>query len=772
MSGQPVVRPGWLVDTAVVIHDGPVNAPSHQSEPTAEASAPRERFVVFGVLDLVTGLAVIGLMRLLLSANPLWPIALGVWATLLLISAMGLFAGTGWGLTAARVAAVYQLAFLVVLIIGILSSAAYLWGVYGQIGVGVAVALLLVLALLLEVAGLLPVFKLRRLGLTARSLTARSSHGWPLTAAVLLVAVLFYCVAVHARARLDPVGTISPAERAAMSRYLISAIEPDSEAVLPADIGGPDVPWVIRVYRRGRLESRVEVVGNLHTAAEAGAAALAENRPAGMGRLALVVDRVIAETPIEGRDGIVGALSVVPGLDGVTGEIDGQRFTVTPHELVSRRMLSEYTPIPFIPEFEIGVDLSNARALLCTMASAAAGCEVHDLRRARTESWVHQHGETLALYRGRPLMSRPITADDAMAGAIAAGEYVRRSLKRDGRFQYKYSPQTGRGEMEPYNIPRHAGTSWFLLEMFGSTGKEMYLSSAEKALDWLEARIGGCGDGLRCVRERDRAYLGSQALPLIAFATHARLTNSDRYVDAVQRLAEVVQRLQQENGDFHFALDPRTGQPIPGNRQLYAGGQGALGLALSGQVLHDDAQLDAARTALDFIAGPFWDFFLSDLFFIEEHWACLAADEVHRLFGDSKHARFCRAAARFDRQLQHAEGQTVFPDYVGGIGFSPFFPPYTTTAASRTEGTIAAYRISKRQGEPDPELLRGIEEAVGFLLHNQYKAGDTWAFQSRWSAIGGVPWNYYDPVIRIDTVQHTGSVLLHGAELMRDASSN
>ena len=761
---------GGLVGIAVVRHYGHVNVSSHQSDPVAEPNSPRHRFVVFGVLDLITGLAVLGLAKLLWSATPLWPIALGVWATVLLVSAVGLLSGARWGLTAARAAALYQLGFLVVLTIGILASAAYLWGVYGQIGVGVAVALLLILAILFEVVGLLPVFKLRRFGLTARPPETRSSYAWPLAASLLLVSVLSYCVVVHARARLDPVDSIPPEDRAAMSRYVIAAIGAGSEAVLPDD-GGPSVPWVIRVYRQGRLELRVEVFGDLRTATEAAARALAEKGPAGMGRPSLVVDRVVGEASIEGEDGVLGALSVVPGLDGVSGEIDGTRFTVAPQELVTRRMLSEYTPIPFIPEFEIGVDLSNARALLCEIAKAPKDCQVHDLRRARTESWVQQQGETLTLYRGRPWSDAPVTADDAYAGAIAAGDYVRRSLRRDGRFQYRYSPQTGRAEMEPYSIPRHAGTSWFLLEMHVATRTEAYLRSAESALDWLEARMGDCGDGLRCVREGGRAYLGPQALPLIAFATHARSTGSDRYMDTIAHLAEVVQRLQQDDGDFHFTLDAKTGRPIPGDRQLYAEGQAALGLALSGQVLQEDAQLDAARAALDFMAGPYWDFFLSDLFFIEEHWTCLAADEVHRLFEDPEHARFCRAAAGFDRQLQHAEGETVFPDYVGGIGFSPFFPPYTTTVAARTEGTIAAYRISQRQGEPDPELLRAIEEAVGFLVHNQYKAGDTWGFRSQSSAIGGVPWNYYDPVIRIDTVQHTGAVLLHGAELMRGASS-
>lgn len=732
----------------------------------------RDAHPVFGALDLITGVAVLALLWVLWSASWVWPVALAVWAALLLVSAAGLFVGSRWGRTAARVAAFYQLGFLVVLIIGILSSAAYLWGVYGQIGVGIAAALLLVLALLIEVMGLLPIFKLRRLGLTETSASGGSGPLGAVVAVFLLFAASSYCVVVHARASLAPYEPVPDAARHAMAVSLMAAIDSDPAEVTLPRFGEENDRWIVRVFRRGRVEARVEVTGTLADASRAVAASFAERRPPGAGPLSIVIDHVVGETSIEALDGVLGALSVVPGLDGVSGEIDGTRHTLAPHELVSRRMLSEYKPIPFIPDFEIGVDPNEARKLLCKTAKRSAGCDVRDLRRTRTETWVHRTGETTGLYRGRPMTGGRVTAADAHAGAIAAGDYIRRSLRKDGRFQYRYSPQSGRREMEPYNIPRHAGTSWFLLEVYGATDQESFLSAAERGLDWLEAHMADCGDGLRCIREGDWVGLGPQALPLIAFSTHAKLTGSERYHDTIEQLSETVLRMQRDNGDFDFALDPSTGQPIDVGRHLYAGGQGALGLALSGQALADDAQLQAARSALDFMAGPYWDFFLSDLFFIEEHWTCLAADEVHRLFGDPNHARLCRAAAGFDRQLQHAQGQTVFPDYVGGIGFSPFFPPYTTTAAGRTEGTIAAYRISQRQGEADPELLDGIEETIGFLLHNQYKTSDTWAFRSQWSAIGGVPWNYYDPVIRIDTVQHAGSVLLHGAELMRGASSN
>lgn len=730
----------------------------------------RRMCVIFGVLDLITAAAVTGLASVLWTANALWTVGLWVWASLLVASAIGLFLGSRAGRFAARVAAIYQLSFLLVIVVSILASVAHLWGLYGQIGVGISAALLLMLAIAFEVVGVLPVFKLRALGLTEGTRPPWGAKATAIGAIAVAAATVLYLGIVKANASLPSWEPLSFELRHAMAQSLASALRDGTPPELPPEEGRPDDRWVIRVYVRGQLESAVEVVGNPREATLAAAEALQLPKARRPVSRSLAIDRVVAESNLDLEDGILSALAVVPGLDGVSGEVEGQRYTITPHELVLRRMLSEHKPIPFIPDFEIGIDLRSLFPILCQRAGRDPDCSVTNLRRTRTEQWAHRRGETYDLYRGRPVDASPPTSDDARAGARAAGRYVVRALQRDGRFRYKLYPDTGESSMEPYNVPRHAGTSWFLLEVYEAMGAPTFLWAAEKALDWLEARMADCGDGLRCIGSDSQARLGAQALPLIAFATHARVTGSDRYRESIDGLADVVRRMQRLDGDFDFVLDAETGQSIPGGRVLYAAGQAVLGLAMAGQVTGDSDQLEASRRGMDFLVGPYWDFPLADFFFIEEHWTCLAADELHRIFGDPEYARFCLSSAHFDRQLQHAKGQTVFPDYVGGIGFSPFFPPYTTTAAGRAEGMLAAYRISEREGYPDSELREGIAEAVAFLLHNQYGPRDTYAFQSASAAVGGVPWNYYDPVIRIDTVQHTGSVLLHGADLLPEAN--
>ena len=168
---------------------------------------------------------------------------------------------------------------------------------------------------------------------------------------------------------------------------------------------------------------------------------------------------------------------------------------------------------------------------------------------------------------------------------------------------------------------------------------------------------------------------------------------------------------------------------------------------------------------MDFLAGPYWDFFLGRFFFLEEHWTCLAAREAWPIFSDQKHARLCMDIGRFYRHLQHRSGAS-FDDYVGGVGFSPFFPPHTTPTASRAEAMIAAYELSVEIGEPADDLKEGIRQAVGFLMHNQFRAEDAYLLQDPETSTGGVAWNYLDPTIRIDTVQHACSVMLLGAEFI------
>jgi hypothetical protein len=76
---------------------------------------------------------------------------------------VGLLADARWGRTLARVACALLLAFAGVVVVLLVASSAYLRGVYGPLGTGMAVMSLAVAALVVEAFALLPLFQLRAL---------------------------------------------------------------------------------------------------------------------------------------------------------------------------------------------------------------------------------------------------------------------------------------------------------------------------------------------------------------------------------------------------------------------------------------------------------------------------------------------------------------------------------------------------------------------------------------------------------------------------------
>jgi hypothetical protein len=88
-------------------------------------------------------------------------VALALVCALLAAGGVGLIAGARWSRAVAMVACALLLAFAAVVIVLLVMSSAYLRGIYGPLGQGMAVMSLLVAALVVEAFALLPLFQLR-----------------------------------------------------------------------------------------------------------------------------------------------------------------------------------------------------------------------------------------------------------------------------------------------------------------------------------------------------------------------------------------------------------------------------------------------------------------------------------------------------------------------------------------------------------------------------------------------------------------------------------
>jgi hypothetical protein len=121
----------------------------------------RRAAVVFGVTDLVTAALVFFGVFVALPSR-FWPVdvAGGTVALLEVVSGVGLLAGARWGRRVAAACAILVLGLGLALITVLGLTASWLSGVYGAVGTGGALILVLVAALALPYLVVLPVTKL------------------------------------------------------------------------------------------------------------------------------------------------------------------------------------------------------------------------------------------------------------------------------------------------------------------------------------------------------------------------------------------------------------------------------------------------------------------------------------------------------------------------------------------------------------------------------------------------------------------------------------
>jgi hypothetical protein len=116
----------------------------------------------YGLLDL--GLAALyGWLgfHLLPSRSLVFNGALALVVALLVVSGLGLLTGARWARALGLVASLTMIGFVSWLLLGLVASSAYLAGVYGPLGKGMAVLSIGIAALVVELFGLVPLFQLR-----------------------------------------------------------------------------------------------------------------------------------------------------------------------------------------------------------------------------------------------------------------------------------------------------------------------------------------------------------------------------------------------------------------------------------------------------------------------------------------------------------------------------------------------------------------------------------------------------------------------------------
>ncbi len=387
------------------------------------------------------------------------------------------------------------------------------------------------------------------------------------------------------------------------------------------------------------------------------------------------------------------------------------------------------------------------------------------VRRFSTDAYFYDGKTTSRLFHGRTprYRFRPATLLDA---ARAAGRYLVRATGQKGKFKYSYlcaSDEVAR----KYNLVRHAGTIYSMLELFEVTGDKDLLAASERAIAYLRRRVEPWGSGTReaaVLVEKGKIKLGGVALALLALAEHAHVTGALTHLPLMHGFARYIRSVQQPDGSFISQVFYPSGQPSDWTSEYYPG-EAIFALARLHGLDRDADWLDVAEKGAEYLILE-RDKGLDDAALLHDHWLLYALNEIY-----GHHARplFLERAMRIARAITAAQNRRpTAPEHLGSF----YHPPRSTPTATRTEGLLAAYQLARKAGRTADakEFLKSAVLAVGFQLGTQFLPESVLYLPSPQRSLGGFSRSLTQYEVRIDYVQHNLSSLLALYKVMRSES--
>ena len=352
--------------------------------------------------------------------------------------------------------------------------------------------------------------------------------------------------------------------------------------------------------------------------------------------------------------------------------------------------------------------------------------------RFETASYFSDGKEPVRLYRGHRLF-RKITRDEMRSAALAGGQYLTRAVKEDGKFVYSYLPKTD-AVADQYNILRHAGTLYSMLELYDLAGDAALLEATERALDYLFAAALPCelgGESYVCIVEDEEIKLGGTGLAAVALAKYLEVTGTRQHLSELIAWGRTLRALQHDSGEFIHKITYPEAEDT-GFVSEYYPGEALLALV---RIYGQDPQegwLDAAEKGAQYLINV-RDQGLSVEELAHDHWLLYGLNELYRHRPNPLYLEHAMRIAQAIVLAQNREPE--YPDWLG----SYYKPPRSTPTATRSEGLCAAYQLArdfKTSMEADP-ILKAMGLGIAFQLQTQFRPESVMYISDPQRSLGG-----------------------------------
>ncbi len=405
----------------------------------------------------------------------------------------------------------------------------------------------------------------------------------------------------------------------------------------------------------------------------------------------------------------------------------------------------------------------------------------------KTIAWVERdqpgqaQPDVFRLYRLHPYEFAEATPPVMLQRMVWAADYLMSSISKDGKIRYQYKTATDK-DSRSYNLLRHGGTTYSLLQMYDRTRFEPYLLASVQAMHylfehcdsdertgpWLPADHKSFGESLYIVSPPDagapqgKVKLGGAGLALVMIDQYVEATgDTETYREQAMGMARFLVASQKKDGEFLY-FPPRHpgGELTDTDDSPYYPGEALLGLIRLYSWDPNPLWLETAIRGADWLIDE-RDAGKGASSLANDHWLMLALSFLYLYTEDSRYLDHSIALCRAVEYQYEKNGKywDDYPDFRGGY----YNPPRSTPAATRGEGlgaVLATCELAKVECGWIEDLLM---ETVRHEMLSQYDPDMCFWMKDRAKAFGGWNGGLLDMDIRNDFVQHNMSSLL-GAE--------
>ncbi len=427
-----------------------------------------------------------------------------------------------------------------------------------------------------------------------------------------------------------------------------------------------------------------------------------------------------------------------------------------------------------------GMASLNGDRILTTLAARAGVSEAAALAMPTVRFTVAERVEAarpgdppLPLLRGMPLHPTVLSPEALLSAVRAGADYLARSIDAHGVFAYVYDPSRDEVEEAGYDLLRHAGAIYALMEAYEELHVPEWKTQAEAAIGYLKSRIVRSPDGsyFSSAQDEEQQKVGASGIGLVALAQYEKATGGRSELPTMRELARFIVHQQYPDGHYRDNADVQREDAgavgLPKEVTYYAG-EAVLGLVRMHAVDTSGARdewLASARKGADYLVHV--RDAQDDLAHqIQDHWLSYALYDLYALSRDMAYAAHAQKIADAIVLGEKAFEAAPYPDYKGAFYGEGESAPTST----RLEALASTIELARFLGRDEAPLRPVAMQLACFARGQQLDADSAYFTKNPARSIGGVRRSLLRSEVRIDFVQHAMSGWLRLARLLRDPS--